>query len=94
MLPGETCLAHCAASMAYSDGSHPAPQGISKDEDVEFEITLVGFDRDSMWAAATDATTITTLAESSKDIANRIFHEGKYKLARAKYEKVGFSFTP
>lgn len=90
MLPGETCLTKCAASLAYFDGTHPPPPGISKDDDIEFEITLVGFDRDSMWAGAQNAAMITSLAESSKDIANRIFHEGKYKLARAKYEKVRF----
>lgn len=88
MLPGETSRLQCTAAMAYSNSMVEPPAGISEVEDVEFEIFLHSFDRESMWAGAQDAQKIIELGKTTKEIANGLYKKAKYKLARMKYQKV------
>ncbi|GMH35829.1 hypothetical protein BSKO_03697 [Bryopsis sp. KO-2023] len=87
MLPGEISNLRCAAEMAYTEESVEPPPGIDRNLDVEFEISLISFDKDSKWAGAKAAEVI-KLGESTKELANRLFKDGKYKLAVMKYQKL------
>lgn len=88
MLPGETSRLDCTAAMAYSNSMLEPPTGISEADDVEFEISLHSFNRQSMWAGAQNAKEVIELGKSTKEIANVLYKKSKYKLARMKYQKV------
>lgn len=85
MLPGEIALVTCPPDYAYDKFPRPAnvPEGVY----VEWEIELLGFEMPKDWTGL-DFRSIMAEAENIRCTGNRLFKEGKYGLAKAKYEKV------
>ncbi|XP_074589894.1 peptidyl-prolyl cis-trans isomerase PASTICCINO1-like isoform X2 [Curcuma longa] len=85
MLPGEISLVTCPPDYAYNKFSRPSnvPEGAH----VQWEIELLGFEMPKDWTGLTFQE-IMDEAENIKNTGNRLFKEGKYELAKAKYEKV------
>lgn len=85
MLPGEIALVTCPPDYAYDKFPRPAnvPEGVY----VEWEIELLGFEMPKDWTGL-DFRSIMAEAENIRSTGNRLFKEGKYELAKAKYEKV------
>ncbi|XP_042460200.1 peptidyl-prolyl cis-trans isomerase PASTICCINO1-like [Zingiber officinale] len=85
MLPGEIALVTSPPDYAYDKFSRPAnvPEGAH----VQWEIELLGFEMPKDWTGLTFQE-IMDEAENIKNTGNRLFKEGKYELAKAKYEKV------
>ncbi|XP_058214897.1 peptidyl-prolyl cis-trans isomerase PASTICCINO1 [Rhododendron vialii] len=85
MLPGEISLVTCPPDYAYDKFARPAivPEGAH----VQWEIELLGFEMPKDWEGF-NFREIMADVEKIKGTGNRLFKEGKYELARAKYEKV------
>lgn len=85
MLPGEVALVSCPPDYAYD--KFPRPANVPEGAYVEWEIELLGFEMPKDWTGLSFRS-IMAEAESIRCTGNRLFKEGKYALAKAKYEKV------
>ncbi|GMH13474.1 hypothetical protein Nepgr_015315 [Nepenthes gracilis] len=85
MLPGEIALVTCPPDYAYD--KFPRPTNVPEGVYVQWEIELLGFDMPKDWTGL-DFRSIMGEAEKIRSTGNRIFKEGKYELAKAKYEKL------
>lgn len=85
MLPGETALVTCPPDYAYD--KFPRPANVPEGAYVEWEIELLGFEMPQDWTGL-DFRSIMNEAEKIRSTGNRLFKEGKYELAKAKYEKL------
>lgn len=85
MLPGETSLIRCPPDYAYDKFERPAevPEGSY----VQWEVELLGFEMPKDWTGL-NFQSIMEEADKIKSTGNRLFKEGKYELAKTKYEKV------
>ncbi|KAF9665135.1 hypothetical protein SADUNF_Sadunf16G0090600 [Salix dunnii] len=85
MLPGEVALVTCPPDYAYDKFTRPTnvPEGAH----IEWEIELLGFEMPKDWTGL-DFQSIMDEAEKIRTTGNRLFKEGKFELAKAKYEKV------
>ncbi|KAF8396822.1 hypothetical protein HHK36_018455 [Tetracentron sinense] len=84
MLPGEIALVTCPPDYAYDKFARPAnvPEGAH----IQWEIELLGFEMPKDWAGLSFKN-IMDEVEKIKGTGNRLFKEGKFELAKAKYEK-------
>ncbi|EOA23641.1 hypothetical protein CARUB_v10016839mg [Capsella rubella] len=85
MLPGEIALVTCPPDYAYD--KFPRPPGVPEGAHVQWEIELLGFETPRDWTGL-NFQNIMDEAEKIRSTGNRLFKEGKYELAKAKYEKV------
>uniref|UniRef100_A0A803LY07 peptidylprolyl isomerase n=1 Tax=Chenopodium quinoa TaxID=63459 RepID=A0A803LY07_CHEQI len=85
MLPGELALVTCPPDYAYD--KFPRPANVPEGAYVEWEIELLNFEMPKDWTGL-DFRGIMAEAENIRSTGNRLFKEGKYGLAKAKYEKV------
>lgn len=85
MLPEEISLVTCPPDYAYDKFTRPAnvPEGAH----VQWEIELLGFEMLKDWTGM-DFRAIMDDVEKTKGTGNRLFKEGKYALAKAKYDKI------
>ncbi|RZC78438.1 hypothetical protein C5167_002626 [Papaver somniferum] len=85
MLPGEVALVTCPPDYAYDKFARPAtvPEGAH----VQWEIELLGFEMPKDWTGLS-FNSIMEEADKIKSTGNRLFKEGKFELAKAKYEKL------
>ncbi|KAI3910440.1 hypothetical protein MKX01_034834 [Papaver californicum] len=85
MLPGEVALVTCPPDYAYDKFARPAhvPEGAH----VQWEIELLGFEMPKDWTGLS-FNSIMEEADKIKSTGNRLFKEGKFELAKAKYEKM------
>nr|XP_043620404.1 peptidyl-prolyl cis-trans isomerase PASTICCINO1 [Erigeron canadensis] len=85
MLPEEISLVTCPPDYAYDKFTRPAnvPEGAH----VQWEIELLGFEMLKDWTGM-DFRAIMDDVEKTKGTGNRLFKEGKFALAKAKYDKV------
>ncbi|CAA0836340.1 Peptidyl-prolyl cis-trans isomerase PASTICCINO1 [Striga hermonthica] len=85
MLPGEIALVTCPPDYAYDKFSRPAevPQGAY----IQWEIELLDYEKQKDWTGF-NFREIMDDVEKIKGTGNRLFKEGKYELAKAKYEHV------
>uniref|UniRef100_A0A6N2MN14 peptidylprolyl isomerase n=1 Tax=Salix viminalis TaxID=40686 RepID=A0A6N2MN14_SALVM len=85
MLPGEVALVTCPPDYAYDKFTRPTnvPEGAH----IEWEIELLGFEMPKDWTGL-DFQSVMDEAEKIRTTGNRLFKEGKFELAKAKYEKV------
>ncbi|KAL6142200.1 hypothetical protein ACLB2K_060483 [Fragaria x ananassa] len=85
MLPGEIALVTCPPDYAYDKFARPAnvPEGAH----IQWEIELLGFEMPKDWTGL-DFISIMDEAEKIRNTGNRLFKEGKFELAKAKYDKV------
>ncbi|XP_020112955.1 peptidyl-prolyl cis-trans isomerase PASTICCINO1 isoform X1 [Ananas comosus] len=86
MLPGEVSLVTCPPDYAY-DKFPSRPASVPEGAHVQWEIELLGFEMPKDWTGLTFQE-IMEEAEKIKNTGNRLFKEGKFELAKAKYEKV------
>lgn len=85
MLPGELALINSASKYAYD--KFPRPPYIPEGASVQWEVELLDFESAKDWTGL-NFQEIMAEADSIKTTGNRLFKEGKYELAIAKYEKV------
>ncbi|KAI3782585.1 hypothetical protein L2E82_12636 [Cichorium intybus] len=85
MLPEEISLVTCPPDYAYDKFTRPdnVPEGAY----VQWEIELLGFEMLKDWTGM-DFRAIMNDVEKTKGTGNRLFKEGKFALAKAKYDKV------
>eukprot|EP00250_Pteridium_aquilinum_P000485 c10528_g1_i1 orf=155-1990(-) len=85
MLPGEIALVSSTSEYAYDKFTRPdlVPEGAN----VQWEVELLDFEKAKDWTGMTFQE-IMDDADRIKAIGNRLYKEGKYLLAKAKYEKV------
>ncbi|KAK8946302.1 Peptidyl-prolyl cis-trans isomerase PASTICCINO1 [Platanthera guangdongensis] len=85
MLPGEISLVTCPPDYAYDRFERPAnvPEGAY----VQWEIELVGFETPKDWTGLNFQNIMDEVVKI-KSTGNRLFNQGKYELAKAKYDKV------
>ncbi|KAL3839469.1 hypothetical protein ACJIZ3_024060 [Penstemon smallii] len=85
MLPGEIALVTCPPDYAYDKFERPAevPQGSY----IQWEIELLDYEKQKDWSGF-NFREIMDDVEKIKGTGNRLFKEGKYELAKAKYEHV------
>uniref|UniRef100_A0A0E0D114 peptidylprolyl isomerase n=1 Tax=Oryza meridionalis TaxID=40149 RepID=A0A0E0D114_9ORYZ len=86
MLPGEKSIVTCPPDFAY-DKFPRLPANVPEGAHVQWEIELLGFEMPKDWTGFTFQE-IMDDAEKIKTTGNRLFKEGKFELAKAKYEKV------
>ena len=87
MLPNELALVHCHPEAAYASQPEAAPSGVPPYGYVEFEVELMGFERDSELRDQSAEDCVRS-GQAMKEIANNLYKEKKYKLASIKYQKV------
>ncbi|CAA7046206.1 unnamed protein product [Microthlaspi erraticum] len=85
MLPGEIALVTCPPDYAYD--KFPRPPGVPEGAHVQWEIELLSFETPRDWTGL-NFQSIMNEAENIRSTGNRLFKEGKFELAKAKYEKV------
>ncbi|KAK4800922.1 hypothetical protein SAY86_021409 [Trapa natans] len=85
MLPGEVALVTCPPDYAYD--KFPRPANVPEGAHIQWEIELLGFEMPQDWTGL-DFPSIMNEAGNIRNTGNRLFKEGKYELAKAKYEKV------
>ncbi|KAL6649997.1 hypothetical protein ACP70R_014221 [Stipagrostis hirtigluma subsp. patula] len=85
MLPGEKSIVTCPPDFAYD--KFPRPANVPEGAHVQWEIELLGFEMPKDWTGLTFKE-IMDEADNIKNTGNRLFKEGKFQLAKAKYEKV------
>ncbi|XP_028786005.1 peptidyl-prolyl cis-trans isomerase PASTICCINO1 [Neltuma alba] len=85
MLPGEVALVTCPPDFAYD--KFPRPANVPEGANIQWEIELLGFEMPKDWTGF-DFKSIMDDAEKIRNTGNRLFKEGKYELAKAKYEKL------
>ncbi|KAL8039289.1 hypothetical protein ABFX02_10G025700 [Erythranthe guttata] len=85
MLPGEIALVTCPPDYAYDKFPRPAkvPEGVY----IQWEIELLDYEKQKDWTGF-NFREIMDDVEKIKGTGNRLFKEGKYELAKAKYEHV------
>ncbi|KAL0375274.1 UNVERIFIED_CONTAM: Peptidyl-prolyl cis-trans isomerase PASTICCINO1 [Sesamum radiatum] len=79
MLPGEIALVTCPPDYAYD--KFPRPDRVPQGAHIQWEIELLDYEKQKI------AFSFVLLAPDN-DLGNRLFKEGKYELAKAKYEHV------
>ncbi|EMS68065.1 Peptidyl-prolyl isomerase PASTICCINO1 [Triticum urartu] len=84
MLPGEKSIVTCPPDFAYD--KFPRPANVPEGAHVRWEIELLGFEVPKDWTGLTFKE-IMEEADKIKNTGNRLFKEGKFELAKAKYEK-------
>ncbi|KAG6640123.1 hypothetical protein I3843_10G141800 [Carya illinoinensis] len=85
MLPGEIALVTCPPDYAYD--KFPRPANVPEGAHIEWEIELLGFEMPKDWTGL-NFKSIMDEAEKIRLTGNRLFKEGKFELAKAKYDKV------
>lgn len=85
MLPGEVALVTCPPDYAYD--KFPRPANVPEGAHVQWVIELLGFETPKDWTGF-NFRQIMDDVEKIKGTGNRLFKEGKFELAKAKYEKV------
>ncbi|KAK1563594.1 hypothetical protein Q3G72_029727 [Acer saccharum] len=85
MLPGELALVTCPPDYAYD--KFPRPANVPEGAHIQWEIELLGFEMPREWTGL-NFESIMDEAEQIRVTGNRLFKEGKFELAKAKYEKV------
>ncbi|KAI4331686.1 hypothetical protein MLD38_029846 [Melastoma candidum] len=85
MLPGEIALVTCPPDYAYD--KFPRPPNVPEGAHIQWEIELLGFEMPPDWTGL-NFRSIMDDAEKIRSTGNRLFKEGKFELAKAKYEKV------
>ncbi|KAK3151705.1 hypothetical protein QOZ80_3AG0249440 [Eleusine coracana subsp. coracana] len=85
MLPGEKSIVTCPPDFAYD--KFPRPANVPEGAYVQWEIELLGFELPKDWTGMT-FNEIMDEAEKIKTTGNRLFKEGKFELAKAKYDKL------
>ncbi|GLT75878.1 hypothetical protein SLA2020_475720 [Shorea laevis] len=85
MLPEEIALVTCPPDYAYD--KFPRPTNVPEGAHVQWEIELLGFEMPKDWTGMTFQG-IMDEAEKIRVTGNRLFKEGKFELAKTKYEKV------
>ncbi|XP_062095389.1 peptidyl-prolyl cis-trans isomerase PASTICCINO1 [Humulus lupulus] len=85
MLPGEVALVTCPPDYAYD--KFPRPAYVPEGAHIQWEIELLGFETPKDWTGM-NFQSIMDDAEKIRSTGNRLFKEGKYELAKAKYDKV------
>uniref|UniRef100_A0A1J3DKX7 peptidylprolyl isomerase n=1 Tax=Noccaea caerulescens TaxID=107243 RepID=A0A1J3DKX7_NOCCA len=85
MLPGEIALVTCPPDYAYD--KFPRPPGVPEGAHIQWEIELLNFETPRDWTGL-NFQSIMNEAENIRSTGNRLFKEGKFELAKAKYEKV------
>uniref|UniRef100_A0A7N0VHY8 peptidylprolyl isomerase n=1 Tax=Kalanchoe fedtschenkoi TaxID=63787 RepID=A0A7N0VHY8_KALFE len=85
MLPGELAIVTCPPDYAYD--KFPRPPNVPEGSHVNWEIELLGFETPKDWTGL-DFKSIMEEADKIKFTGNRLFKDGKFELAKAKYEKV------
>ncbi|KAM3402831.1 hypothetical protein ACQJBY_001882 [Aegilops geniculata] len=85
MLPGEKSIVTCPPDFAYD--KFPRPANVPEGAHVRWEIELLGFEVPKDWTGLTFKE-IMEEADKIKNTGNRLFKEGKFELAKAKYEKL------
>ncbi|XP_057983510.1 peptidyl-prolyl cis-trans isomerase PASTICCINO1 isoform X2 [Malania oleifera] len=85
MLPGERALVTCPPDYAYD--KFPRPSNVPEGAHIQWEIELVDFEMPKDWTGL-NFKSIMDEAEKIRCTGNRLFKEGKFELAKAKYEKV------
>ena len=88
MLPGESALVRAAARHAYEAqpcGRWARPPGLPPGANVEWELTLVGFERPLNWYHAETADILADAARS-KAAGVELYRAGAWALARARFE--------
>lgn len=85
MLPGEVALVTCPPDYAYD--KFPRPPTVPEGAHVQWEIELLGFEMAKDWTGLSFRE-IMDAVDKMKGTGNRLFNEGKFELAKAKYEKV------
>ncbi|KAJ9548035.1 hypothetical protein OSB04_020578 [Centaurea solstitialis] len=83
MLPEEISLVTCPLIMHMTSLPAKVPEGAH----VQWEIELLGFEMQKDWTGM-NFRAIMDDVEKTKGTGNRLFKEGKFTLAKAKYEKV------
>ncbi|KAJ4704555.1 Peptidylprolyl isomerase [Melia azedarach] len=85
MLPEEIALVTCPPDYAYD--KFPRPANVPEGAHIQWEIELLGFEIPKDWTGL-NFQSIMDEAEKIRVTGNRLFKEGKFELAKAKYEKV------
>ncbi|PSS32648.1 Peptidyl-prolyl cis-trans isomerase [Actinidia chinensis var. chinensis] len=85
MLPGEMALVTSPLDYAYD--KFPRPANVPEGAHVQWEIELLGFEMPKDWTGL-NFREIMDEVDKIKGTGNRLFKEGKFELAKAKYEKV------
>ncbi|KAF3449037.1 hypothetical protein FNV43_RR09761 [Rhamnella rubrinervis] len=85
MLPEEIAQVTCPPDYAYD--KFPRPANVPEGAHILWEIELLGFDMPKDWTGL-NFQSIMDDAEKIRSTGNRLFKEGKYELAKAKYDKV------
>ncbi|PKA52691.1 Peptidyl-prolyl cis-trans isomerase PASTICCINO1 [Apostasia shenzhenica] len=85
MLPGEISLVTCPPDYAYDKFRRPSnvPEGAH----IQWEIELLDFETPRDWTGL-NFQSIMDEVDKIKRTGSRLFKEGKYELAKAKYDKV------
>mmetsp|Transcript_1261 Transcript_1261/g.3505 ORF Transcript_1261/g.3505 Transcript_1261/m.3505 type:complete len:651 (-) Transcript_1261:236-2188(-) len=87
MVPGEVARVWCAPGRyAYSDRAD-APPGFAPGDGCEWEVELVGFDKEGHWQVMSFEERF-ALVERVKAKANELVRGGKHAYARARYERI------
>ncbi|KAL6534325.1 G1/S-specific cyclin pas1 [Orobanche hederae] len=85
MLPGEIALITCPPDYAYD--KFPRPPEVPEGAYIQWEIELLDYEKQKDWTGF-NFREIMNDVEKIKGTGNRLFKEGKYELAKAKYEHV------
>ncbi|OEL36350.1 Peptidyl-prolyl cis-trans isomerase PASTICCINO1 [Dichanthelium oligosanthes] len=91
MLPGEKSIVTCPPDFAYD--KFPRPANVPEGAHVQWEIELLGFEMPKDWTGLTFKE-IMDEADKIKNTGNRLFKEGKFELAKAKYDKEVLDANP
>ncbi|KAG6430648.1 hypothetical protein SASPL_108720 [Salvia splendens] len=83
MLPGEIASVTCPPDYAYD--KFPRPANVPQGAYVKWEIELLDYEKQKDWTGF-NFREIMDAVEKIKGTGNRLFKEGKYELAKAKYE--------
>lgn len=86
MVTGEVASVACASRHAYATRAD-CPPGLRAEDDVEFEVELVSFEREGYWQSM-EMDERLQLAGKMKDKGNELYKQGKYQYARARYERL------
>ncbi|EPS70548.1 hypothetical protein M569_04209 [Genlisea aurea] len=85
MLPGEIALVTCPPDYAYD--KFPRPSEVPPGAYVQWEIELLDYEKQKDWTGF-NFREIMNDVDKIKGTGNRLFKQGKYELAKAKYEHV------